>query len=233
MRRVTRNGVIAIAAVSGAMAVTMPVCAAFAADGASADGSSADSPGLVSGNTVQVPVHVPVNVCGNTVNVVGLLNRAVGGTCANTGHTEGSGTAASGTAASGGASARGGGQDSEGALSGNGVQVPVDLPVNVSGNSVNGVGVGNSTEDNGSVNDPGDQSTQSANPTTPRTAAPRPTTQAKAHPGTTAPRSEASQGLSSLAHTGTDEIAPAAAASAALVVAGAVLYRRFRSGPVR
>ncbi len=34
------------------------------------------SPGVVSGNLVQVPVHVPTNVCGNTVNVIGLLNPA-------------------------------------------------------------------------------------------------------------------------------------------------------------
>ncbi|MYS52873.1 DUF320 domain-containing protein, partial [Streptomyces sp. SID6013] len=75
MRRVTRNGVFAVAA-SGALAVTMPAYAAFASDGAGADGSAAGSPGLVSGNTVQLPVDVPVNVCGNTVNVVGLLNPA-------------------------------------------------------------------------------------------------------------------------------------------------------------
>ncbi|GAA3291047.1 hypothetical protein GCM10020295_06880 [Streptomyces cinereospinus] len=43
------------------------------------------SPGVISGNTVQLPVHVPVNVCGNTVNVVGLLDPAAGNRCANTG----------------------------------------------------------------------------------------------------------------------------------------------------
>ena len=46
-------------------------------------GAAAGSPGVLSGNTVQVPVHVPVNVCGNTVNVVGLLNPAFGNHCAN------------------------------------------------------------------------------------------------------------------------------------------------------
>ncbi len=35
---------------------------------------------------VQVPVHVPVNVCGNTVNIVGLLNPAVGNECKNGDH---------------------------------------------------------------------------------------------------------------------------------------------------
>ena len=38
-----------------------------------------------SGNLVQVPVHVPVNVCGDSVNVIGLLNPAFGNECANWG----------------------------------------------------------------------------------------------------------------------------------------------------
>jgi hypothetical protein len=41
------------------------------------------SPGVLSGNLAQVPVQVPVNVCGNTVNVIGLLNPAFGNTCVN------------------------------------------------------------------------------------------------------------------------------------------------------
>ncbi|WLW54899.1 chaplin [Streptomyces sp. YU58] len=50
---------------------------------AGADGKAVHSPGVLSGNLVQVPVHVPVNVCGNTVSVIGLLNPAFGNTCAN------------------------------------------------------------------------------------------------------------------------------------------------------
>ncbi|MFE0206878.1 chaplin [Streptomyces sp. NPDC058985] len=48
-----------------------------------AQGAAVGSPGVASGNVVQVPVHVPVNVCGNTVNVIGLLNPAFGNSCAN------------------------------------------------------------------------------------------------------------------------------------------------------
>ncbi|WP_405012778.1 chaplin [Kitasatospora sp. NBC_01539] len=48
-----------------------------------AEGVAAGSPGVLSGNLIQVPVHVPVNVCGNSVNVVGLLNPAFGNSCAN------------------------------------------------------------------------------------------------------------------------------------------------------
>jgi hypothetical protein len=85
MKRVARNGLIIAAAASGAVAVTMPVYADSAADG-----GTAHSPGVISGNTIQLPVHVPVNVCGNTVNVVGLLNPAAGNRCANEGgHSKG------------------------------------------------------------------------------------------------------------------------------------------------
>jgi hypothetical protein len=48
-----------------------------------AEGAAVNSPGVVSGNVVQVPVDVPVNVCGNTINVVGLLNPAAGNLCVN------------------------------------------------------------------------------------------------------------------------------------------------------
>ncbi|MGW0902875.1 chaplin [Streptomyces sp. NPDC002853] len=51
-----------------------------------AEAIAAHSPGLLSGNVVQVPVHVPVNACGNTVSVIGLLNPAFGNTCVNSSH---------------------------------------------------------------------------------------------------------------------------------------------------
>src|SRR5689334_9362352 len=50
---------------------------------AGAQGAAIGSTGVLSGNVVQVPVHVPVNVCGNTINVIGLLNPAFGNTCIN------------------------------------------------------------------------------------------------------------------------------------------------------
>ncbi|MFF3498209.1 chaplin [Streptomyces sp. NPDC003247] len=53
---------------------------------AGAQGAAVGSPGVLSGNVVQVPVHVPVNVCGNTVNVIALLNPAFGNKCANGDH---------------------------------------------------------------------------------------------------------------------------------------------------
>ncbi|MEU2432557.1 chaplin [Streptomyces sp. NPDC007861] len=57
--------------------------AGLATADAGAEGAAANSPGVLSGNVVQVPVHVPVNVCGNTVNAGGLLSPAFGNTCGN------------------------------------------------------------------------------------------------------------------------------------------------------
>ncbi|MET7382297.1 chaplin [Streptomyces sp. NPDC005526] len=58
--------------------------AGLASADSGATGAAAQSPGVLSGNVIQAPIHVPVNVCGNTVNVIGLLNPAAGNVCANT-----------------------------------------------------------------------------------------------------------------------------------------------------
>ncbi|MFH8564786.1 chaplin [Streptomyces sp. NPDC017988] len=50
---------------------------------AGAQGKAVNSPGIVAGNVIQVPVHVPVNACGNSVNVVGLFNPTMGNKCVN------------------------------------------------------------------------------------------------------------------------------------------------------
>ncbi|MBB5933734.1 chaplin [Streptomyces zagrosensis] len=55
--------------------------AAFADSGAR--GNAVGSPGVLSGDQLQVPVHVPINLCGNTVSVIAVLNPAVGNTCIN------------------------------------------------------------------------------------------------------------------------------------------------------
>ncbi|MEV1052184.1 chaplin [Streptomyces sp. NPDC049887] len=48
-----------------------------------ATGVAAGSPGVLSGNVVQIPVHVPVNACGNSVNLIAVLNPAFGNLCVN------------------------------------------------------------------------------------------------------------------------------------------------------
>jgi hypothetical protein len=54
---------------------------AFADSGAEA--AAVHSPGVLSGNVIQIPVHIPVNVCGNSIDVIALLNPAIGNHCAN------------------------------------------------------------------------------------------------------------------------------------------------------
>lgn len=50
---------------------------------ADADGAAVGSPGVLSGNVIQVPIHIPVNLCGNTVNVIAALNPTAGNVCVN------------------------------------------------------------------------------------------------------------------------------------------------------
>ncbi|MFJ3095312.1 chaplin [Streptomyces hydrogenans] len=78
MVRVRRGLAVALAA--GAVVVAGG-SVAFADAGA--QGVAAYSPGVGSGNMIQVPVHIPVNACGNTVSVIGLLNPSFGNTCVN------------------------------------------------------------------------------------------------------------------------------------------------------
>ncbi|MEW2635318.1 chaplin [Streptomyces sp. NPDC048389] len=78
MVRVRRGLAVAMAA----GAVLMGGASAASAD-AGAQGVAAYSPGVGSGNLIQVPIHIPVNACGNTVSVIGLLNPSFGNTCIN------------------------------------------------------------------------------------------------------------------------------------------------------
>jgi hypothetical protein len=80
MTNVLKGALVASAAVG---VVAAGAGAAMASSHACGDASN--SPGAISGNNVQVPVHVPVNVTGNSVNVIGLLNPAFGNHSANIG----------------------------------------------------------------------------------------------------------------------------------------------------
>ncbi|MEV0846513.1 chaplin [Streptomyces sp. NPDC049954] len=68
---------------SSVAAAALAGTAGIASADAGAQGGAAFSPGVLSGNAVQIPIHIPVNLCGNTVDVVGLLNPAFGNTCVN------------------------------------------------------------------------------------------------------------------------------------------------------
>ncbi|MFD7551905.1 chaplin [Streptomyces sp. NPDC059578] len=258
MKRVARNGLIAAAVASGAVVGAAP---AFA--DAAADGAAVGSPGAVSGNTIQLPVHVPVNACGNTVNVVGLLNPAAGNTCANRGGSEAApggygdpaapgGQVGSGTSNGGGSTAEGAAVGSPGVISGNGVQLPIDLPVNVSGNSVNVVGVGNPVFGNHSENvsgpKPPEPPVRPEPPVAPKPEKP-PVKEPVKHapeqevkpPATVVPeqerveeeRTEAPEGPATLAQTGADDPLALVAPAGLALLGGALLRRRFRASRKR
>ncbi|GAA1970063.1 chaplin [Kitasatospora viridis] len=73
------------AAVGAAVVGIVAAGAGTALASAGAEGAAVGSPGVLSGNAVQVPIHIPVNVCGDSVDVIGLLNPAFGNTCVNNG----------------------------------------------------------------------------------------------------------------------------------------------------
>ncbi|MFE7316198.1 chaplin [Streptomyces sp. NPDC057555] len=162
MRQVARKGLITMAAAGGVLAMAT----GYAHADATAAGGASHSPGVVSGNAVQVPVNVPINACGNTVDVVGLLNPAFGNNCANVsggrhghghhggdgrGHDQG-GNHRQTSGGHGGATAAGGASHSPGVGSGNAVQAPIDVPVNACGNSIDVDGLLNPTFGNDCAN---------------------------------------------------------------------------------
>lgn len=276
MRQVTRKGLITVAAAGGVLALSGGY--AHADSGASA--TAANSPGVLSGNNVQVPVHVPVNVCGNTVDVVGVLNPTFGNKCVNAsgtarpGHGGGAhstppgggahggygGGASDGggyggdshTAPPGGSHAGGSAHDSPGVGSGNVVEVPVDVPVNVCGNSVDVVGLLNPTFGNGCENGtpgtppgkpqqpgtPGEPGNP-GNPEEPGTPGTPGTPGKPGHPSDRAippaPNAHEAQNVASpkgteeLARTGAGSLGTVIPVGAGMLLAGSILYRRARS----
>ncbi|MFG2558585.1 chaplin [Streptomyces sp. NPDC048496] len=257
MRQVTRKGLMTMAAAGGVLALS----GGYAHADAGAAGDASNSPGLLSGNSVEIPVDVPVNVCGNSVSVVGLLNPAAGNACGNGSGSSasgrhGSGAQASGAQASGrhaaagramgdltreyragtrkhrargdgsfsGATAEGYANGSPGILSGNTIQVPVDVPVNACGNSVTIGGLLSPATGNTCENDPDVSTPPVVTPITPVT----PLTPEK--PEVPGPRGVPNAPEPQLAHTGAGGLGLLVPAGAGLLLAGAgtVLYRRSR-----
>ncbi|MWA13379.1 chaplin family protein [Streptomyces sp. BA2] len=176
MRQVIGKGMLATAAASSILSLSGSN--AFAAGG---DAVATGSPGVLSGNSVQAPVDVPVNACGNSANVVGVGNPAMGNNCASAGasHKEHAGApersaaqertatrtddgpghghtperdASSGTHAGTQSLARSEAGNSPGVVSGNNAQAPADVPVKACGNTVDVVGLLNPTAGNGCPN---------------------------------------------------------------------------------
>ncbi|MDX3236733.1 chaplin [Streptomyces sp. ME03-5709C] len=302
MRQVAKKGLLTAVATGGVLAVT----GGMAYADSTASGVAAGSPGVLSGNTIQAPVNIPVNLCGNTVNIVGLLNSAAGNVCVNgsidqgKGHGYGQGKgygkkesggygAKGGYGRSGGkggygqdggksgygggkgygqdagkgygqnrgygdggyghggsgASARGAAVGSPGVLSGNVIQAPVNIPVNVCGNTVNAPGILNPAVGNTCANTGGHSYHHGgkAHHNRPQHHGNR-NKPGKEHGGGKGggkgggggggggggnqPQSMG-HGGQSLARTGAGDIATGLLTSAGLLLGGAVLFRRSRT----
>jgi hypothetical protein len=215
--------------------------AGYAFASADAQGTATGSPGVGSGNLVQVPVNVPVNVCGNTINIVGLLNPAIGNTCANV-SSGGHGRDGHGATRGGGADAEAAANGSPGVLSGNAVQVPIHVPVNVCGNSVDAVALLNPAIGNTCVNADSGSHAVTTPPVVHHPSKPPVHHRPPRHnpPVRTAPAHHTAPGGGSstvghhaqevLASTGAGDAAMAATVAAGMILGGAVLYRRGRVG---
>lgn len=226
MRQVTRKGLMTVAAASGVIAAAGGI--AHADSGA--QGVAKGSPGVLSGNSLQAPVHAPVNVCGNTVDAVGVLNPSVGNSCAHHGGSPSSGH--------GGAQADGHTTDSPGVASGNRIEAPVHVPVNVCGNSVNVIGLGNVALGNDCASGGSGEQEAPGLPGEPGEAEPGPpSTPGEATPGGSAPGHQPvthtaarPQGDVELAATGSElPVGLALPVGAGALLAGVVLYRKARA----
>ncbi|MGW8745284.1 chaplin [Streptomyces sp. NPDC055794] len=250
---------VAAAAATGILSL----CGSPALADSQADGAAKNSPGVASGNALQAPVDVPVNVCGNTVDVIAALNPAFGNECENDSDeskksgsgadtsaesdTDASDADASGTDASStggrGADASGTAVGSPGVGSGNAVQLPIEVPLNLCGNTIDLIAAlnpvfGNECE-NRSEEPPGYGEEEPPPPTTPPTEEeepppppseeepPPPAEEEKTPP---APQTEQPPVL---AETGSEGTLGAAAAGAVLIAGGAILYRRGRANATR
>lgn len=263
--------------------------------------TASDSPGVASGNNVQVPVNVPLNICGNTVDVVAALNPAFGNSCANgpvsqgrhaaphhpaqhgadsayhpgrgagrggTDHAQGPGGHAGGQRAEhggyggerggyshsgygdsrhgqsghmspgygdsdarhggwSGASSYGETHGSPGVLSGNQLAAPVDLPVELCGNTLDVIGIANAAFDNSCAHHPAPE----GHATPPRTVPQPPKTPVVHTPVTVHEQPPVPRQYTppTLAETGGEGVLANAAISVALMTGGALLYRRNRA----
>ncbi|MEU7020871.1 chaplin [Streptomyces sp. NPDC046203] len=72
--------VVAAAAVTGSLVLAG---AGLAVADSGAEGAAIGSPGVVSGDVIQVPIDLDLNLCGDTIDIIGIMNPAFGVTCIN------------------------------------------------------------------------------------------------------------------------------------------------------
>ncbi|MDQ0748583.1 hypothetical protein QF034_002814 [Streptomyces africanus] len=235
MRQTLSKGAFAAAAATGILSLYGSPALADS----EASGVTKDSYGALSGNTVQVPVDVPINLCGNTVGALAALNESFGNACSNTSHkSKGYGAETSAVA-----------KGSYGLGSGNIVQVPIDAPLNVCGNTVGGVfneatenscsnhayggGYGNEDDDTSKPGEEQDRTPPAKDRTVPHDEktpdSPDSPPSPKKESETPSTPEEKTGSLPQLAETGSEALVAASAASAVLMAGGVLLYRRGRT----
>ncbi|NEB76099.1 chaplin [Streptomyces sp. SID14478] len=123
MRQALRIGVMAAAAATGILSVPGSSASAATGDQEPPGGSA----GVLSGNSVSVPLSAPVNLCGDTFDASAVADPASGNRCGNESDTAATTSRTSGATHSGGF------------LSGNSVQAPVDVGLNLCGDTVGAV----------------------------------------------------------------------------------------------
>ncbi|WP_322741163.1 chaplin [Streptomyces hygroscopicus] len=194
------------------------------ASGSHATGTTTDSPGVASGNTVQVPVNAPINLCGNGVTAVGGLNPVSGNGCAPAAAQPAPLQPATVPPA-----------PAEPPVQGV-PAVPAQTPRD-SGSGQTGGNVGSGTTQNNAgsgvsqhlpVNDQGARSPQVG--TSPQKTPNMPHMPHMPHVGTpaVAPRGMGAHQAPVLAKTGSDGVIAASAVSVAMLTGGLILYRRGR-----
>ncbi|WP_405525303.1 chaplin [Streptomyces canus] len=226
MRQTLSRGMFAAAAATSVLSL----CGSPAMADSQANGSAVDSPGVVSGNDVQVPVDVPLNLCGNTVDVIAALDPAFGNDCA----VRDEGAEDDSSYGSGqDEDADGGTEASPGVGSGNDVRVPVEAPLNVCGDSAGLAAVLDPAFGNSCAEDTSDGYGDTPATTPPSTPPPGGKSTPPPAGGDHATPPPPAGDRPALAETGSEALLGASAASAALIAAGGVLYRRSRAASRR
>ncbi|MFD7999343.1 chaplin [Streptomyces mirabilis] len=74
---------IRLMAAAGLAGVALLATAGTAAADPTPVGVASNSPGVLSGNVIQIPLDLGLNLCGNSIDLASLLNPASGNTCTN------------------------------------------------------------------------------------------------------------------------------------------------------
>lgn len=74
---------IRLMAAAGLAGVALLATAGTAAADPNPVGAASNSPGVLSGDVIQIPVDLGLNFCGNSIGVLSLLNPTSGNSCMN------------------------------------------------------------------------------------------------------------------------------------------------------